>query len=302
VAGGLAGAAIEVVKCKTNDVLVPANAEIVIEGEISTEFLEPEAPFGESTGSIAEKLLNPYFEVKCITHRKNPILATIISQMPPSESSVMRQVAAEGNYLRFLRDQCNIPGIIEVAFHSIAVRQICVIKMKKINQAHVWQALHSMVGYNPATGKMVIAVDDDINPRNLDSLFWAMAFRMQPHRDVLIIRNRTPQMDPSVFPPGHEQGLSVDEIAGSSAMLMDATRKWAYPPVSLPKKEYMERAKQLWERLELPKLKPQDPWHGYDLGLWSDDDEADAQAAVKGDHYATGESRAKQRVKVNKLG
>jgi 4-hydroxy-3-polyprenylbenzoate decarboxylase len=129
-----------------------------------------------------------------------------------------------------------------------------------------------------------------------------MAFRMQPHRDVLIIRNRTPQMDPSVFPPGHEQGLSVDEIAGSSAMLMDATRKWAYPPVSLPKKEYMERAKQLWERLELPKLKPQDPWHGYDLGLWSDEDEADAQAAVKGDHYETGEKRAKQRVKVNKLG
>ena len=151
-------------------------------------------------------MFNPYFEVKCITHRKNPILATIISQMPPSESSVMRQVAAEGNYLRFLRDQCNIPGIIEVAFHSIAVRQICVIKMKKINQAHVWQALHSMVGYNPATGKMVIAVDEDINPRNLDSLFWAMAFRMQPHRDVLIIRNRTPQMDPSVFPPGQEAG------------------------------------------------------------------------------------------------
>ena len=209
VAGGLAGAPIEVVKCKTNDVLVPANAEIVIEGEISTEFLEPEAPFGESTGYIAERLLNPYFEVKCITHRKNPILATIISQMPPSESSVMRQVAAEGNYLRFLRDQCNIPGIIEVAFHSIAVRQICVIKMKKINQAHVWQALHSMVGYNPATGKMVIAVDEDINPRNFDSLFWAMAFRMQPHRDVLIIRNRTPQMDPSVFPPGREQGKFV---------------------------------------------------------------------------------------------
>jgi 4-hydroxy-3-polyprenylbenzoate decarboxylase len=214
----------------------------------------------------------------------------------------MRQVAAEGNYLRFLRDQCNIPGIVEVAFHSIAVRQICVIKMKKINQAHVWQALHSMVGYNPATGKMVIAVDEDINPRNLDSLFWALAFRMQPHRDVLIIRNRTPQMDPSVFPPGKELDNSLNELAGASAMLIDATRKWDYPPVSLPKKEYMERAKQLWERLELPKLKPQDPWFGYNLGLWSDDDEAEAQAALQGDHYETGEKRSQQRVPVKKLG
>jgi UbiD family decarboxylase len=72
VAGGLAGAPIEVVKCITNDVLVPANAEIVIEGEISTEFLEPEAPFGESTGYIAERLLNPYFEAKCIRIERIP--------------------------------------------------------------------------------------------------------------------------------------------------------------------------------------------------------------------------------------
>ncbi len=300
IAGGLAGAPIDVVRCKTNDLLVPANAEIVIEGEISTEFLEPEAPFGESTGYIAEKLLNPYFEVKCITHRKNPIFAAIISQMPPSESSVMRQVSAEGNYLRFLRDQCNIPGIVEVAFHSIAVRQICVIRMKKINQAHVWQALHSMVGYHPATGKMVIAVDEDINPRNLDSLFWALAFRMQPHRDVLIIRNRTPQMDPSSAPPGKELENSLDEMYGCSAMLIDATRKWDYPPVSLPKKEFMERARQLWERLELPKLKPQDPWFGYNLGLWSDEDEEEANLALRGEHYQTGEKRAQQRVPAKK--
>ncbi|TMA05762.1 MAG: UbiD family decarboxylase [Deltaproteobacteria bacterium] len=296
IAGGLAGAAIEVVRCKTNDMLVPANAEIVIEGEISTEFLEPEAPFGESTGYVADKLLNPYFEVKCITHRKNPIFATIISQMPPSESSVMRQVSAEGNYLRFLRDQCNIPGIVEVAFHSIAVRQICVIRMKKINQAHVWQALHSMVGYHPATGKMVIAVDEDINPRNLDSLFWALAFRMQPHRDTLIIRNRTPQMDPSAQPPGKQMENSMDEMYGCSAMLIDATRKWDYPPVSLPKKEFMERARKLWERLELPKLRPQDPWYGYNLGAWSEEDEEEAELALKGEHYQTGEKAVKKRV------
>jgi len=89
--------------------------------------------------------------------------------------------------------------------------------------------------------------------------------------------------------------------AGCSAMLIDATRKWDYPPVSLPKKEYMERARQLWERLELPKLKPQDPWFGYNLGLWSDEDEAEAQLAVKGEHYQTGEKRLQQRVKVKKF-
>jgi 4-hydroxy-3-polyprenylbenzoate decarboxylase len=294
IAGGLAGAPIDVVRCKTVDILVPARAEIVIEGEISTEWLEPEAAFGESTGYIGEKMLNPYFEVKCITHRKNPVFASIVSQLPPSESSVMRQVAAEGNYLRFLRDQCNIPGIVEVVFHSIAVRQICVIRMKKMNQAHVWQALHSMVGYHPGTGKIVIAVDEDINPRNLDSLFWCLAFRMQPHRDSLIIRNRTPSMDPSASPPGKLE-MGMDEMYGCSAILIDATRKWDYPPVSLPKKEFMERARTLWERLELPKLKPQDPWYGYNLGAWTEEDEEEAELALKGEHYKTGEKALKKR-------
>ncbi|MET0691006.1 MAG: hypothetical protein ABWZ38_08230, partial [Candidatus Binatia bacterium] len=105
----------------------------------------------------------------------------------------------------------------------------------------------------------------------------------------------------SVFPPGQEAGNSLDEIAGSSAMLIDATRKWDYPPVSLPKREYMERAKQLWERLELPKLKPQEPWFGYNLGLWSEEDESEAALAVQGEHYQTGEKRLQQRVRVKKL-
>jgi 4-hydroxy-3-polyprenylbenzoate decarboxylase len=60
----------------------------------------------------------------------------------------------------------------------------------------------------------------------------------------------------------------------------------------------MERAKQLWERLELPKLTPQEPWYGYNLGLWSEEDEEDAQTALRGDHYQIGEKRAGQRVSV----
>lgn len=296
VAGGIAGRPVEVARCKTIDMTVPAYAEIVIEGEISTEFVEPEAPFGEAPGYIGEKLLNPYFEIKCITHRKNPVFAAIVSQFPPSESSKIKQLAAEGNYLRFLRDDCNIPGILEVAFHEIAVRQICVIRMKKTNPANVWQALHSLVGFHPATGKIVIAVDEDINARDPESVLWAMAFRMQPHRDMLVTRNRTPSMDPSVAPQGKELDDSMNEIAGASALLMDATRKWDYPPVSLPRREYMERARQLWERLELPRLQPREPWFGYELGSWSQEDEEAAQLALRGEHYETGERRLKERV------
>ena len=132
VAGGLAGAPIDVVRCKTVDIVVPAWAEIVIEGEISTEALEPEAPFGEATGYVATRLMHPFFNVKCITHRKDPVLMNIVSQFPPSESSIMRQMSAEAIYTRFLRENCNVPGVVDVTFHSLAVRQVCVVQAVQV--------------------------------------------------------------------------------------------------------------------------------------------------------------------------
>jgi UbiD family decarboxylase len=97
VAGGLAGEPVPVVKAKTVDLVVPAYAEIVIEGFINTELMEPEAPFGEFTGYMDPQQLNPFMEITCITHRKNPIYVAMLSQFPPSESSKIRGTGAEGN-------------------------------------------------------------------------------------------------------------------------------------------------------------------------------------------------------------
>jgi len=114
---------------------------------------------------------------------------------------------------------------------------------------------------------------------------------------MLTTQNRKPLMDPSASPPGKELEDSMAGMAASSAVLIDATRKWGYPPVSLPRREYMERARQLWERLELPKLTPREPWFGYELGSWSAEDEEEAQLALRGEHYQTGERRMQQRSK-----
>jgi 4-hydroxy-3-polyprenylbenzoate decarboxylase len=301
VAGGIAGAPVEVVACKTIDMVVPAWAEVVIEGEINTQYLEQEAPFGEATGYIGERMLNPFFEVKAITHRREPILAAILSQMPPSESSTIKRLSAEGIYLKFLRDDCNIQGVVEVAFHDIAVRQICVVKVKKTAEDTPWRILRAIMAYNSSTGKIVIVVDDDIDARDPTSVFWAMATRMQPHRDLQVVGNRTGGMDPSVAPPespdvvGRATG-GVFERTEASAVLIDATRKWPYPPVSLPARQYMDRARELWEELGLPPLRPRQPWHGYELGEWSDLDREDARRAMAGEHFLTGETRVATRV------
>src|SRR6267142_116117 len=117
VAGALVGSALNVVKAKTVDLLVPAEAEIVIEGFIDTEYLEPEAPFGESHGHVNLAEYNGFMDVTCITRRRDAIFTSFLSQLAPSEATVMRQPGQEAIFLRHLRDHIGIKGLVRVHMH-----------------------------------------------------------------------------------------------------------------------------------------------------------------------------------------
>ena len=295
VAGALIGEPLELVRCKTVDLLVPAHAELVIEGRISTEYLEPEAPFGEFTGYMGERVYNAVFETTAITHRKDPIFAAIISQMPPSESSMLKKMGQDNSYLYFLRNHCGLPDVVDISFHEIALESWAVVQLKRCNPSMVWQTLYAIAGRNASSGKIVIAVDEDIDPNDMESIIWALSYRMQPDRDMKVLGDRAIGLDPSGLPPQKELRNMTQQANFGSMVLIDATRKWNYPPVSLPAKQYMERAKEMWEQLQLPKLTPRVPWHGYELGDWSDRDREEAEWAVKGEYHKTGERAAKNR-------
>src|SRR5215510_9572559 len=117
VAGGLVGSPINVVKAKTVDLLVPAEAEIVIEGYIDTEYLEPEAPFGESHGYVNLQEFNGVMEVTGITRRRDAVLISYLSQVYPSEISAIRAMFHEHGYEELLRKQLGIKGVIKVLTH-----------------------------------------------------------------------------------------------------------------------------------------------------------------------------------------
>ena len=290
VAGGLAGASINVVKCKTVDLLVPAEAEIVIEGYINTEWLEPEAPFGESHGHVNLQEFNAYMEVTAITRRKDAILTSIISQVTPSESSLIKRVALEPVFLNHLSKAMGIKGVKKVVMHEPLTnlrKVISIVVDRKMPQTEVWRALYGAASLLRSGGKMVIAVNEDIDPDNADALLWAMSYRANFALDLQVLQNR----DPGHGPRSPRNG-GMD-----SSLLIDATLKDNFPPIALPKKEFMENAKAIWEELGLPKLKPEAPWHGYSLGDWSDRNEQMAQRAVKGDYFITGEEIAKMRRK-----
>lgn len=299
VAGGIAGGPVELVKCKTVDIEVPATAEIVIEGELPIDSIEREAPFGEFTGYMGAEEESPYLNVSCITHRRNPIYNAFISQFPPSESSKLRQIGYEAAFYKFLRHDCGIPSILDVAFHeSCGSAPYCVIRMTRHHPGEAWQALNGAVSLNMNV-KFVIAVDEDVDPWDADAINWAISFRVQPHRDVRIIQGRVAALDYSAAPPSaSEAERRYPGPNGASALLINATMKWDYPTVSLPRKEFMERARKIWEEEGLPKLTTKSPWYGYPLGYWTKQNEEEAELALKGQHYKTGEKLARNRTKV----
>jgi 4-hydroxy-3-polyprenylbenzoate decarboxylase len=289
-AGGLAGVPINVAKAKTVDLLVPAEAEIVVEGYIETEYLEPEAPFGESHGHVNLQEFNAYMEVTCITRRRDAILTSIISQVTPSESSLIKRVALEPLFLDHLRNALGIRGVKRVSMHEplTNLRKVVVLIMdRNTPRTEIWRALYGAVAWNRAAGKYAIAVNDDIDPDNADALLWAMSYRANPDLDLQILRHRDQGHGPR----------SKRNNGEDAAVLIDATLKEDFPPISLPKREYMERAKAIWEELGLPKLKPESPWYGYSLGDWPDDLERAAAMAVNGDYFETGKLLAKRRRK-----
>jgi 4-hydroxy-3-polyprenylbenzoate decarboxylase len=290
VAGALVGMPINVVKAKTVDLLVPAEAEIVIEGLIDTEYLEPEAPFGESHGHVNLQEYNAFMEVTAITRRRDAILTSIISQVTPSESSLIKRVALEPLFTDFLRNTLAIRGVKRVSMHEPLTnlrKVVAVVFERNTPTTEIWRALYGAVSWNRAAGKYVIAVNDDIDPDNADQLLWAMSYRANPALDLQILQHRDQGHGPR----------SRRNNGEDASVLIDATMKEDFPPISLPKREYMERAKAIWEELGLPKLKPQAPWYGTSLGEWSDELEQAAQLAVAGDYFKTGEELVKRRRK-----
>jgi UbiD family decarboxylase len=290
VAGGIAGEPIELVKCETVDLEVPATAEIVVEGYIDTEYRELEAPFGEYTGYMGTRAANPVFNVTAITHRRDPVYQAFISQFPPSESSLIRKLAYDAVFVNHLKHHANIPGILDVQLHeATGCYGLLVIQMKKAHPAAPWQALNAAVGLDATIGKMIVAVDEDIDPNDADAVNWAIAYRSRPHLDMRVTTGKASILDPSSAPP--DSPVDVQRFpppVGTSAILIDATRKWDYPPTSLPRREFMERALERWEEEGLPQLSLRQPWYGYELGYWTDDAREDARAAVEGRYLETG--------------
>jgi UbiD family decarboxylase len=252
IAGGIRGEAVEMVKCETVDIEVPATAEIVVEGEILTDYAEPEGPFGEFTGFMAGGRMCPVFKVSCITHRKNPILLGIISQFPPSESSMIKRNLLEANLLKHLVQNLRIPGIVDIhALESGGCTAMLWVSLRKIYTGHADQVAMAVLGYfGMSYFKWIVIADEDDDIRDPFMREWILSWRINPSRDMRVLPNTGAiELDPSGYPP--------DEIPAEnlgSKIIIDATRRWTYPPISLPPRKRLDAVVHDWASYGLPPL------------------------------------------------
>jgi UbiD family decarboxylase len=280
IAGGLAGAPYRKVRCKTVPLWAPADAQIIIEGWIDPTKLEMEAPFGESYGNMSVEEYNHSIEVTAITRRKKAIITSMISQMAPSESGVIKQLNYSAVMLNHLKNTLYVRQVKDVALHGpmIGVSRLTVIVLEKNTpRTEIWRALTGASAFMRSVGKITVAVDDDINPNNVEEVLWAIAYRTDLMKSVKIEDYQA---------NGHAPKLRDREW--EAKIMIDATMHYPMPPVALPTKEIMEEARELWEKAGLPKISPRWKWYGYSLGDWCDEWTACADRAVAGDWLLNG--------------
>jgi 4-hydroxy-3-polyprenylbenzoate decarboxylase len=188
-AGLLRGAKLDLVAAKTVPLMVPAQAEMVIEGHVLLDEFADEGPYGDHTGYYNSVEKFPIFQVSCITMRRDPIYLTTHTGRPPDEPSVLGEALNE-EFIPLIRQQ--FPEIVDFWLPPEGCSyRIAVVSMKKAYPGHakrimlgVWSYLRQFM-YT----KWVIIVDDDIDARDWKDVMWALSTRMDPARDITVIEN-----------------------------------------------------------------------------------------------------------------
>lgn len=216
VAGGLRGAPVELVKCVTSDVEVPARAELVIEFEVDFDTTVMEGPLGEYTGYYTPGSLKPVARPTAITHRDGACFQALLTGVPPTENHILKQLPFEASFLQMMRAQ--FPTIERVAIPaSGGVSFYIVIAMRPRYAGEARAAILTAMGTN-LRPKTVIVVDPDIDVHDPAQVEWATAFRTQPARDVIVVDDLPGgPLDPSI-----DDHLPLDQRTGS-ALGIDAT-------------------------------------------------------------------------------
>jgi 4-hydroxy-3-polyprenylbenzoate decarboxylase len=213
-AGFLRRDPVEMVKCETNDLEVPANAEIVLEGYVSLQEMRTEGPFGDHTGFYSLEGEYPLFHVECITHKKDPIYLTTVVGPPPQEDFYMGY-AVERIFLPVMKMQ--YPEIVDVAMPAEGIfHNLMIVAIRKSYPGHARKIMNAIWSLGQAMfTKVIVVVDHDVNIHDYREVVWKALCALDPERDIQFSLGPVDTLD-------HAQRMQDF----GSKMGVDATRKW----------------------------------------------------------------------------
>jgi 4-hydroxy-3-polyprenylbenzoate decarboxylase len=242
IAGFLRGRPVEMVKCETCDIEVPANAEIVLEGHVDIGEMRREGPFGDHTGFYSLDDDYPVFHITCITHRKDPIYATTIVGPPPMEDFYMGK-AIERIFLPLMRLQ--LPEVRDICMPAEGIfHNLILVSIRKSYPLHAHKVMHAIWGLGQAMfSKCIIVVDEDVDVQNVGEVAWKALNNIDPQRDIEFVMGPVDSLDHSSRLPNY-----------GSKMGVDATRKWPtegfvrpWPDVIRMSPDVKARVDDLWK-------------------------------------------------------
>ncbi|MCX9010393.1 MAG: menaquinone biosynthesis decarboxylase [Candidatus Methanoperedens sp.] len=209
-AGFLRKKNVELVKCETVDLFVPAHAEIILEGYVDSKERRTEGPFGDHTGyySLADEF--PVFHITCITHRKNPVYHATVVGKPPMEDAYLGK-ATERIFLPLMKAQ--LPEMVDISLPVQSVfHNLCIVSIKKRYPGHAKKVMFALWGMGQMMfAKTIIVLDDDVNVQDMGEVLWATTTRIDPAKDVIIIdRAPTDTLDHASPLPNLGSKMGID--------------------------------------------------------------------------------------------
>ncbi len=245
-AGFLRREPVDMVPCETNELEVPANAEIVLEGYVGLNEMRTEGPFGDHTGFYSLEGEYPVFHIECITHRRDPIYLTTIVGPPPQEDYWMGH-AVERVFLPVMKMQ--YPEIVDIAMPAEGIfHNLMIVAIRKSYPGHARKIMNAIWSLGQAMfTKVLIVVDHDVNVQNYKEVTWKALCAIDPERDVQFMLGPVDTLD---------HAARVQDFG--SKMGIDATRKWASEGFARPWPDEIQmddvtkkRVDEIWEKLGL---------------------------------------------------
>lgn len=235
--GFLRGEAVKLVKCKTVDLEVPAESEIVLEGYVDVEERRREGPFGDHTGYYSLAKDFPVFHVECVTRRKSPVYVTTIVGRPPMEDAYLAK-AIERIFLPLIRSQ--FPEIVDMNLPVEGVFTNCVlVSIKKSYPQHAKKVMHLIWGFGQLMfEKMVLVFDHDVNIHDPKEVAWRAFNNVDPKRDTVFTEGPLDELD-----------IAASQELFGSKVGVDCTRKWAEEGMERPWPQDIVMSKEIREKV-----------------------------------------------------